>query len=71
MGVMIAAGIGIGIVAVLGDLLESYSKRHFAVKDTGGLIPGHGGLFDRVDSLLVAALAVALLQLIATQLGRN
>jgi phosphatidate cytidylyltransferase len=60
--VIIAAGFG--IIAQLGDLMESRIKRHFGVKDSGWLIPGHGGLLDRVDALLVAApvaAAVALL----------
>jgi phosphatidate cytidylyltransferase len=60
--VIIAAGFG--ITAQIGDLMESRIKRHFGVKDSGWLIPGHGGLLDRVDALLVAApvaAAVALL----------
>lgn len=43
------------LVAQVGDLIESYIKRHFAVKDSGSFLPGHGGLFDRFDSMLFAA----------------
>jgi phosphatidate cytidylyltransferase len=50
---LIAAGLG--VVAQAGDLLESAVKRHFGVKDSGDLIPGHGGLLDRLDAVLTAA----------------
>jgi phosphatidate cytidylyltransferase len=55
---------GLAVVAQFGDLAESLAKRRFGVKDTSGLIPGHGGLLDRLDGLLAAIPAVALLTLV-------
>lgn len=53
----------IGIISQLGDLFESAFKRHYNIKDASNLIPGHGGLFDRVDGLMFGAIAAALIAL--------
>ncbi len=50
-----AAGFVVGFVGQAGDLMVSFLKRSANVKDTGRIIPGHGGLLDRMDSMLLAA----------------
>ena len=61
VGVPLWIGLFMGLLAQLGDLGESWMKRRAGVKDSGKLIPGHGGLFDRVDGLLPVALLLGAL----------
>jgi len=63
LGAALVGG-GLGLLAQAGDLLESGIKRHFGVKDSSRLIPGHGGLLDRLDGLLASAPAAAGLGLV-------
>lgn len=51
----------LSIVAHLGDLFESFVKRRFGAKDSGGLIPGHGGVLDRMDSMFATSTVLAIL----------
>lgn len=52
-------GLTAGLATMMGDLWESMLKRRFGVKDSGDLIPGHGGLLDRVDGLMFATIVFA------------
>jgi phosphatidate cytidylyltransferase len=65
--VLAIVGAFLAIIAQIGDLLESLFKRRFSVKDSGALIPGHGGVLDRLDGHMTVITVVAILVLVSGQ----
>jgi phosphatidate cytidylyltransferase len=61
IGILVFVAALLAIVEQAGDLFKSAMKRHYGVKDSGNLIPGHGGVIDRVDGLVAVAMAAALI----------
>lgn len=61
----LAIGAALACVAQAGDFFESWMKRRAGVKDSGNLIPGHGGLFDRTDGLIAVSFVVGLFALVS------
>lgn len=59
-GVFLLAGAGLGLASILGDMAESGFKRLFGRKDMSGFIPGHGGVLDRLDGMIFATTAMAI-----------
>jgi phosphatidate cytidylyltransferase len=63
---LMLTGAALAVVAQMGDFFESWMKRRAGVKDSGRLIPGHGGLFDRTDGLIAVAFAAGVITLYQT-----
>lgn len=66
---LMLTGAALAVVAQSGDFFESWMKRRAGVKDSGRLIPGHGGLFDRTDGLIAVAFAAGLIMLFQSVAG--
>jgi phosphatidate cytidylyltransferase len=62
--IVIALSGALAVVEQIGDIAESFAKRRFGVKDSGNLIPGHGGLLDRLDGMLAVVAVIVLLRIV-------
>lgn len=66
---LMLTGASLAVVAQMGDFFESWMKRRAGVKDSGRLIPGHGGLFDRTDGLIAVAFAAGVIMIFQSIVG--
>ena len=66
---MAISGVIISIISQVGDLIMSVVKRHYGIKDYGRLFPGHGGMLDRLDSILVVSLCMAAICVFSSLMG--
>lgn len=64
-GKVIVLAIIVAVVGQLGDLVQSAYKRHYGVKDSGTLLPGHGGILDRFDSMMIVFTVLVVLDIFA------
>lgn len=69
LGTGFVLGALLAVIAQAGDFFESWMKRRAGVKDSGNLLPGHGGLFDRLDGLLLVLVVLGLVFLVARLTG--
>jgi len=69
LGMAVLGGVLIAVLAQSGDFFESWMKRRAGVKDSGNLIPGHGGLFDRLDGFLAVFFVLFVIATVPTLLG--
>lgn len=69
LAMAVVGGVLIAVIAQVGDFFESWMKRRAGVKDSGHLIPGHGGLFDRLDGFLAVFFVLFVIATVPTLLG--
>ena len=65
IGAGLALGLAVAVLGIVGDLSESLLKRALKVKDMGGILPGHGGVLDRIDAILFVVPAAYVIYLLA------
>ena len=63
------SGIIVSVISQVGDLIMSVVKRHYGIKDYGKIFPGHGGVLDRFDSVLIVSLGMAAICMFAGLVG--